>query len=174
MSPLIALLLWLEQPGRTKAEAPRRWHGQSVIRQVEVEYSDGRVTLEALRFVVVHASQLAQQQTQAYTAAQAKAAEAVMAHVTPGQARWVVCEAAAEAASAEYEGRGQGRRGRRDAPGLSGAEHDRGTCFSLEQESRGDRPRVAGEACTDGGISHADGAGLAGLQRDPATGPFVA
>jgi transposase len=26
-----------EKPGRTKAEAPRRWHGQSVIRQVEVE-----------------------------------------------------------------------------------------------------------------------------------------
>jgi transposase len=32
-----ALPLLLEKPGRTKAEAPRRWHGQSVIRQVEVE-----------------------------------------------------------------------------------------------------------------------------------------
>jgi hypothetical protein len=30
-------LLLGEKPGRTKAEAPRRWHGQSVIRQVEVE-----------------------------------------------------------------------------------------------------------------------------------------
>src|SRR5713101_6162661 len=76
-----ALPLLMEKPGRTKAEVPRRWHGQSVIRQVEVEYSDGRVALEALRFVVVHSSQLAQQQTQAYTAAQAKEAEAVMAHV---------------------------------------------------------------------------------------------
>jgi transposase len=32
-----ALPLLVEKPGRTKAEAPRRWHGQSVIRQVEVE-----------------------------------------------------------------------------------------------------------------------------------------
>jgi hypothetical protein len=32
-----ALPLVLEKPGRTKDEAPRRWHGQSVIRQVEVE-----------------------------------------------------------------------------------------------------------------------------------------
>jgi hypothetical protein len=54
----------LEKPGRTQAEAPRRWHGQSVRRQVEVEYSDGRVAQEELRFVVVHSSQRAQQQTQ--------------------------------------------------------------------------------------------------------------
>jgi hypothetical protein len=26
-----------EKPGRTQAEAPRCWHGQSVMRQVEVE-----------------------------------------------------------------------------------------------------------------------------------------
>ena len=38
-----ALPLLVEKPGRTKDEAPRRWHGQSVLRQVEVEYSDGRV-----------------------------------------------------------------------------------------------------------------------------------
>src|ERR671936_1676613 len=43
-----ALPLLVEKPGRTKAETPRRWHGQSVIRQVEVEYSDGRVAAEAL------------------------------------------------------------------------------------------------------------------------------
>ena len=103
-----ALPLLLEKPGRTKDEAPRRWHGQSVIRQVEVEYSDGRVALEALRFVVVHSSQLAQQQTQAYTAAQAKEAEAVMAHVKHVQAQWFACEADAAAAIAEYEGRGAG------------------------------------------------------------------
>src|SRR5438093_5968139 len=58
-----ALPLVVEKPGRTKDEAPRRWHGQSVIRPVEVEYSDGRVVSEALRFVVVHSSQLAHQQT---------------------------------------------------------------------------------------------------------------
>jgi transposase len=86
------------------------------MRQVEVEYSDGRVALEALRFVVVHSSQLAQQQTQAYTAAQAKEAEAVMAHVKQVQARWFACEADAEATIAEYEGRGPGRRGRRPRP----------------------------------------------------------
>jgi len=111
-----ALPLLVEKPGRTKAEAPRHWHGQSVVRQVEVEYSTGRVAAEALRFVVVHSSQLAQQQTQAYIAAQAREAEALMAHVTQGQARWFACEVDAEAAIAEYEGRGQGRRGRRPRP----------------------------------------------------------
>src|SRR5437899_2497474 len=111
-----ALPLLLEQPVRTKDEAPRRWHGQRVIRQVEVEYSDGRGTLEALRCVVVHSSQLAQQQTQAYTAAQAKEAAAVTTHVKDVQARWFACEADAAAAIAEYEGRGEGQRGRRPRP----------------------------------------------------------
>jgi len=32
-----AIPLLLEKPGRTKAEAPRQWHGQSVTRSVEVE-----------------------------------------------------------------------------------------------------------------------------------------
>jgi hypothetical protein len=61
---------------------------------------------------VVHASPLAQQQAQAYTAAQAQDAEAVTAHVKQVQARWFACEADAEAAIAAYEGRGPGRRGR--------------------------------------------------------------
>ena len=108
-----ALPLFVEKPGRTQDEAPRHWHGQSVLRQVEVEYSDGRVVSEALRFVVVHSSQLAQQQTQAYTAAQAKEAAAVAAHLQHVHAQWFACEAAAEAAIAEYEYRGPGRRGRR-------------------------------------------------------------
>jgi transposase len=111
-----AVPLLVEKPGRTKAEAPRRWHGQSVMRHVEVEYSDGRVGLAALRFVVVHSNQLAQQQTQAYTAAQAKEAEVITAHVKYVQARWFACKADAEAASTEYEGRGPGRRGRRPRP----------------------------------------------------------
>jgi len=105
--------LLIEKLGRTKDEAPRRWHGQSVLRQVEVEYSDGRVVSEALRFVVVHSSQLAQQQTQAYTAAQAKEGAAVAAHVQHVHAQWFACEADAEATIAEYEHRGPGRRGRR-------------------------------------------------------------
>src|SRR5262245_46863590 len=96
-----ALPLVVEKPGRTKDEAPRRWHGQSVSRQVEVEYSDGRVALETLRFVVVHSSQLAQQQTQAYTAAQAKETEGITAHVKHVQARWFACEADAAAATTE-------------------------------------------------------------------------
>jgi transposase len=106
-----ALPLLVEKPGRTKAEAPRRWHGQSVIRQVED--SDGRVALETLRFVVGHASQLAHQQTQTYAAAQGKEIEAVADHVRQVQARWFACEADAAAALAEYEHRGPGRRGRR-------------------------------------------------------------
>src|SRR5262249_40269844 len=108
-----ALPLLIEKLGRTKDEAPRRWHGQSVLRQIEVEYSDGRLVHETLRFVLVHSSQLAQQQTQAYTAAQAKEAAAIVAHIKQVQARWFACEADAAAAMAEYEHRGPGRRGRR-------------------------------------------------------------
>ena len=96
--PVLPLLV--EKPGRTKAEEPRRWHGQSVRRQVEVEYSDGRVAQEELRFVVVHASQLAQQQTQTYAAAQGKEAEAVADHLRCVQARWFACRPDAEAAIA--------------------------------------------------------------------------
>ena len=108
-----ALPLLVEKPGRTKDEAPRRWHGQSVLCLVEVEYSEGRIAREPLRFVVVHSSQLAQQQAQSYAAAQAKDAKAVVEHITQVQARWFACEADAEAAIAEYECRGAGRRGRR-------------------------------------------------------------
>ena len=111
-----ALPLLVEKPGRTKDEAPRRWHGQSVMRPVEVEYSDGRVAQEAVRFVVVHSSQLAQQQAQSYAVAQAKEAEAVADHVKHVQARWFACLPDAEAAIAAHEGRGQGRRGRRPRP----------------------------------------------------------
>jgi transposase len=66
-----ALPLLLEKPGRTQREPPRRWHGHSVVRPVEVEYADGRRAVEALRFLVVHSSQLAQQAAVAYSAAQA-------------------------------------------------------------------------------------------------------
>src|SRR4029450_4491888 len=38
--PQAGVPLLVEKPGRTKDEAPRRWHGHSVYRQVEVEYSD--------------------------------------------------------------------------------------------------------------------------------------
>ena len=110
------LPLLAEKPGRTRDEAPRRWRGQSVRRQVEVEYSDGRVAQEEVRFIVVHSSQLAQQQTQTYAAAQGKEAEAVTDHVRQGHARWFACLPDAEAAIAEYEDRAPERRGRRAPP----------------------------------------------------------
>jgi len=111
-----ALPLLAEKPGRTKTEAPRFWHGHSLLRHVEVEYSDGRVALEALRFVVVHSSQLAQQQTSTYTVAQEKEAHAVADHRQWVQVRWFVCRPDAAAAIAEYAGRDQGGRGRRPRP----------------------------------------------------------
>jgi len=110
------LPLSVDKPWRTRGAPWRRWHGQSIIRQVEVEYSDGHVALAALRFVVVHSSQLAQQQTQSQASAQTKDAEALADHVKRVEARQFACLADAEAAMAEYEGRGQGRRGRRPRP----------------------------------------------------------
>ena len=107
------LPLLIEKSGRTQDEASRQWHGQSVLRQVEVEDSDGRVTQEPLRFVVVHSSQLAQQQAQTYAVAQAKEAAAVAAHVQHVHTQWFACEVDAAAAMTEDEHRGPGRRGRR-------------------------------------------------------------
>src|SRR5215470_15839166 len=111
-----ALPLSLEKPGRTRQEPPRRWHGQSVVRRVPVEYADGRLDVAAIRFLVVYSSQLAHQGAVTYAAAQAKEAERVAEHVQYVEARWFACAADAEAAIAEYEGRGQGRRGRKPRP----------------------------------------------------------
>src|SRR5919199_1840658 len=111
-----ALPLLLEKPGRTRQEPPRRWHGQSVVRRVPVEYVDGRLDMAAIRFLVVHSSQLAHQAAAAYAAAQAKEAERVAEHIQRVEARWFACAADAEAAIADYEGRGQGRRGRKPRP----------------------------------------------------------
>src|SRR5437773_4094208 len=86
------------------------------MRQGEVEESDQRVVQEEVRFVVVHASQLAQQQAQASAAAPVQAAEAVADHVRQVHTRWCACRPDAAAAIAEYEGRGQGRRGRQPRP----------------------------------------------------------
>lgn len=111
-----ALPLLVEKPGRTKDDVCRRWHGQSVIRQVEIEDRDGQGAQAALRFVVVHSSQLAQQQTQTHASAHAKEAEAIADHINRVEARRFACLTDAEAAVAEYEGRGAGRRGRRPRP----------------------------------------------------------
>jgi transposase len=108
-----ALPVLLEKPGRTRQEGPRRWRGQSVLRCVDVEYADGRTEQEAIRFVVVHSDPLAQQEAKAYATAHAKEAERVADHITRVEAKHFACVADAEAAIADYEGRGSGRRGRR-------------------------------------------------------------
>jgi transposase len=110
------LPLLLEKPGRTRQEPPRCWHGQSVVRRVPVEYADGRLDVAEIRFLAVHSSQFAQQAATAYAAAQAKEAEHVTEHIQRVEARWFACAADAEAAISDYEGRGQGRRGRTPRP----------------------------------------------------------
>jgi transposase len=119
------LPLLLEKPGRIRQEPLRQWHGQSIVRQVEVEDTQGQVRREAIRFLVVHSSQLAEQMAAAYAAAQVKEAERVAEHIQRVEARWFACIADAEAAIAEYKGRGQGRRGRRPQPWRSHALHYR-------------------------------------------------
>jgi hypothetical protein len=83
---------------------------------VAVEYADGRQDVADLRFLVVHSSQLAHQAAEASAAAQAKEAERVAEHIQRVAARWCAGAADAEAVMAEYEGRGQGRRGRKPRP----------------------------------------------------------
>jgi len=46
----LALPLLVAKPGRTQDEVCRQWHGHSVMRPVEGEDSDGRVTQEELRW----------------------------------------------------------------------------------------------------------------------------
>jgi hypothetical protein len=120
-----ALPLLVETPGRTRQEPPRRWHGQSSVRRVPVADADGRLDVAEIRFLVVPSSQLAPQTAGAYAAAQTKAAERIAEHVQHGDARWFACAADAEEAIADYEGRGQGRRGRTPHPWRSHALHSR-------------------------------------------------
>jgi transposase len=107
-----SLPLLIDKPGRTRQEPPRRWYGGSVTRPVEVEYRDGRVALAPVRFVAVYSTQLAEQQTQTYGKAQCHEAEELAQHIAQVEARHFACEADAQAAIAEEEGHGQGRRGR--------------------------------------------------------------
>jgi transposase len=83
---------------------------------VDVEYADGRIDQAELRFVVVHSSALAQQETHAAATAHAKEAERAAAHIRHVTAPQYACAADAEAAIAVYEGRAPGRRGRRPRP----------------------------------------------------------
>src|SRR5262249_48913049 len=144
-----ALPLLVEKPGRTKDEAPRRWHGHSVLRRVEVEASEGRVVQEEVRFVVVPSSQLAQQHAQTYASAPEKEAEALADHVRQGPAPGVTCLPEAEAAIAAYEGRGPGHRGRRPRPWRS---HTRR--YGIVAARRRTRRPPAGPSCHDGPAAH--------------------
>jgi len=106
-----------------------------------VEYADGRLDVAEIRFLVVHSSQLAHQAAVAYAAAQAKEVERVTEHVRHVEARWFACAADAEAAIAEYEGRGQGRRGRTPHPWRYHALHYRVETVSVPQKrTRRGRP----------------------------------
>jgi transposase len=139
-----ALPLLLEKPGRTRQEPPRRWHGQSVVRRVPVEYADGRLEMAELRFLVVHSSQLAHQAAVTYAAAQAKEATQVAEHIARVEAGWFACAADAEAAIAEYEGRGQGRRGRKPRPWRYHALHYQVEAVNVPQKrTRRGRPPKA-------------------------------
>jgi transposase len=111
-----SLPLLLEKPGRRRHETPRRWYGRSVTRQVEVEYADGRVGRAPLRFVAVYSTQLAQQHEQASGKEQRQEVEACAQHIAQVEARRFACAADAEAAIAEYAGRGMGKRGRHACP----------------------------------------------------------
>jgi transposase len=139
------LPLLLEKPGRPPQEPPRRWHGQSVRRGVAVEYADGRQDVAELRFLVVHSSQLASQAAEASAAAQAREAAQVTEHIQRVQARWFACVADAEAAIAEYEGHGQGRRGRKPRPWRYHVLHYRVEAVKQRQKrpQRGRPPKTA-------------------------------
>jgi transposase len=138
-----ALPFLLEKPGRTRQEPPRCWQGQSVVRRVPVEYADGRLDVAEIRFLVVPSSQLAHQAA-AYAAAQAKEAERVAEHVQHVEARWFACAADAEAAIAEYDGRGQGRRGRKPRPWRYHVLHYQVEALSVPQKrTRRGRPPKA-------------------------------
>jgi hypothetical protein len=116
-----ALPWWRAQPGRTRQESPRQWHGQRVVRRVEGASSEGRVALAARRCGGVHSHQCAQQAALSDGKAHTHEAERVAAHLRRVEARRVAWAAEAETALAAYEGRGQGRRGRRPRPWRSHA-----------------------------------------------------
>src|SRR5262245_45211358 len=97
-----------------------------------------------IRFLVVHASQLAHQAAAAYAAAQAQEAERVTEHSQRVAARWCAGAAAAEAAIAEDAGRGHGRRGRTPRPWRDHVLHDQVEAVrSPTKRSRRGRPPQA-------------------------------
>lgn len=112
----VSLPLLLEKTAKRQGEVPRRWYGRSVTREVEVEDERGQIALAPIRFIAVYSTQLAQRHESAYAHAQSREAEALVDHVAHVQRRQFACEADAEEAIAEYEGRSRGRRGRAATP----------------------------------------------------------
>jgi transposase len=111
---------------------------------VDVEYADGRMAQETIRFLVVHSSQLAEQQARAYATAQAQEAAQVAAQIRRVAARSFACAADAEAAIAQEEGRGQGQRGRKPKRWRSHALHSRvEACTQRQKRTRRGRPAQA-------------------------------
>jgi hypothetical protein len=111
---------------------------------VPVEDADGRLDVAERRLLVVHSSQVAHPAAVAYAAAQAKEAERVAEHVRHVEARWCACGADAEAAMAEDDGRGQGRRGRTPRPWRSPVLHSRVEASRVPQKrTRRGRPSQA-------------------------------
>jgi transposase len=108
-----SLPLLVDKPARRRGDAPRRWYGCSISREVEVAYGDGRIELAPVRFVAVYSTQLAQHHEAAYGKAQEREAAALAEHVAQVQRRRFACEVDAQAAIAEYEGQGPDKRGRR-------------------------------------------------------------
>lgn len=112
----VSLPLLLEKPGKRRSDAPRRWYGRSVTRQVEVEDDQGQVTLAPIRLVAVYSTQLAQRHAEAYATQQLKEAKSLATHVAQVESRQFACQADAEEAIKVYEGRGSVRRGRSATP----------------------------------------------------------
>jgi transposase len=112
----VSLPLLLEKPGKRRSDAPRRWYGRSVTRQVEVEDGEGHVTLAPIRFVAVYSTQLAQRHAEAHANQQHQEAKSLATHIAQLQSRPFACQADAEGAIAAYEGRGSGQRGRPATP----------------------------------------------------------
>jgi hypothetical protein len=99
----------------------------------------------ARRFLVVHSSPLASQAAAADAAAQAQEAAPVAEPIQRVEARWLAWVADAEAAIAEYEGHGQGRRGRQPRPWRYHVLQDRVEAVTPRQTrtQRGRPPKTA-------------------------------
>ena len=109
------------------------------------------MALEALRCVVGHSQQLAQQAALPYGKAHSAEAERGTEHSRRVEARRLACAAEAEAALADSEGHGQGRRGRRPRPWRSHALRESvETCQQRKKRTRRGRPPKAEQPQAEG------------------------